>query len=285
MKKKPAKGKEVTAAEQLSFEIPKVYRREDVLVESIIVTEDYEESFFKSVSRSVSFFKDVLQGVLLVENGDSFNVIFGLRRVLAAQKEGLKTIPATTFPAGTPRAVFASFVVVENMSRTPNPASEAENLQVMMQAYDWQPKDVTKNLGIPSSRVKRRVRLLDLIPEFFQLLKEGRISLSLAEELVKLPRAKQEELAGADSLTLDAAAAAVKEKNLGALIPQELFDIPTFVYEENVEELVREAKKRIEKALSVSTNGIRGELQKVLKSLEKVQEKSAMAKEATCGNT
>lgn len=260
----------------MSFAIPKIYRREDVALSQIITEDNYDESFYKSVFKSASFFKDILQGVLLEENGDSFNIVFGLRRVLAAKQAQLETVPATIFPAGTPKEVFASFVVVENMNRAPNPAVEAEALDEVMRAYDWKPADVAKNLGVMAAHVSGRIKLLALTPDLFQKLKEGRISLSLARKLCKLPRDKQTELAARESLTLDVVEEAVKEKNLGSFIPAELFEMPVPVAgeKENVSELVKDATSRIEKAISITTNGIKGELSKALKALKRVQEKA-----------
>jgi ParB-like chromosome segregation protein Spo0J len=263
---------------QLSLEIPKIYRREDVLLDKIIIEGDYEDSFCKGILKSVTYFKDVLQGVLLVENGESFNIGFGLRRVLAARQANLGTIPATIFPAGTPREVLASFVVVENMNRTPNPAAEAEALDDVMRAYDWKPTDVAKNLGIPAPHVSARIKLLALTPDLFQQLKEGKISHSLALKLCKLPRDKQTDLAERESLTLDMVEEAVKEKNMSSFIPAELFKMPAPANDaESVADLIREAALRIEKAIEITTNGVKGDLSKVLKALKKVQDKKAEA--------
>ena len=274
---KKSKGKEgPEEKKQLSFAIPKIYRREDVALDNIIIEDDYDEAFYKGVFKSVSFFKDILQGVLLVENGEAFKIVFGLRRVLAAKQAQLEKVPATIFPAGTPKEVFASFVVVENMNRAPNPALEAEALDEVMRAYDWKPTDVAKNLGVMAAHVSARIKLLALTPDIFRKLKEGRISLSLARKLCKLSRDKQTELAESEYLTLDVVEEAVKERNLGAFIPAELFEmpLPSAEEKENVSELVKEAMSKIEKAIAVTTNGIKGELSKALKALKRVQEKA-----------
>ena len=258
--------------EQLSFEIPKTYRREEVDIGRITVPDDIDESFYKGILRSVEHFKDILQDVLLIEEGDSFRIGFGLRRVLAARKAGLQKVPAAVFPAGTPRAVLSSFIVVENMARTPNPAAEALSLADVMEEYGWKPSDVTKHLGVPAPHVSSRIRLLRLIPEFFDQLKRGQMSLSVAKKLCKLPWDKQTELLSKEDLTLQDAESAVREITIDRLIPAELFVIPECEEdsETKVVSLVSDAVTRIEKAIEITRNGRKGKLEKALKILKGV---------------
>ncbi|HUO78318.1 MAG TPA: ParB/RepB/Spo0J family partition protein [Thermodesulfovibrionales bacterium] len=259
--------------EQLSIDVPEVFRTEDIDLDKIITNGDMKESVCANILKSLSSMKRVIQPVLVIEEGETYRLVFGQRRVLAARKAGHSKILATIFPAGTPEEVLSMCVLVENMNRSPNPASEAEALSKVMTAYKWSKADVRRNLGIPARHVSSRLKLLDrLIPEFFQRLKEGSISFSLAKNLCNLSEEKQRDLLRKERITLEEAEDAVREASVGNLIPDELFRMPKGAEEEDIsaEDHLREAITCLERAIATTGNGKKEKMEEALKLLKEV---------------
>jgi len=259
--------------EQLSIDMPEVFRTEDIDLDKIITNGDMKESVCANILKSLSTMKRVIQPVLVIEEGETYRLVFGQRRVLAARKAGHKKILSTIFPAGTPEEVLSMCVLVENMNRSPNPASEAEALSKVMTAYKWSKADVRRNLGIPTRHVSSRLKLLDkLIPEFFQRLKEGSISFSLAKNLCNLSEEKQKDLLRKERITLEEAEDAVREANLGDLIPDEFFRMPEDTREGDISagDHLREAINCLERAIATTGNGQKEKMEEALKLLREV---------------
>jgi len=256
----------------LSIPVPEVFRTEEIDLDRIVMHTEMKESACASIARSLSTIKQVLQPVLVMEEGDGYRLIFGHRRVLAAQKEGHAKILATIVQKGTPEEVLAMYVLVENMNRSFNPASEAESLSKVMTAYKWSPADVARKLGIPAPHVASRIKLFKLIPEFFQKLKEGEISFSLAKTLCKLSAETQQDLLVKEKLTLEEVGDVLRETNIGNLIPDALFKMPenSSGKVDAAGNLVREAISSLEKAIAVTSNGKKGKMEKALKLLREV---------------
>ena len=257
---------------QLSIDIPAAHRTEEIDLDKIIIVGgEMDETVCMNIFKSLGTLNIIFQPVMVAEEGTGFRLIFGHRRVLAARKAGHTKIPATIFPSGTPDEIFSMFVLTENMNRSANPAAEALAISNVMSAFKWKVADVSKHLGIPMAHIVSRVKLLELIPEFFQRLKEGKISFSLAKRLCKLPAWRQEELLQKEDLGIDEADDAIREEQLGSL-PDELFQMPAPPEgEKSVDLHLTESIKQLEKAIAQSTNGRKGKMERALKLLKGVQ--------------
>jgi len=255
--------------EQLDFKIPRTWERREVEIEKIIIDEELQSGVLAPTYKSVSHLGMLFQEVVLVGQEDMYRIVAGRRRVQAARQAGLSTVPALVLQAGTPDAVLATITVVENMNRRPNPAVEAEALSTMMAAYKWSRQDIADHLGIPISHIKSSLKLFKLIPEFFDQLKEGRITLAVAKALRELPAERQRELLGEEKLTLTTVSGALRTKKLENLVPAELFRIPEQTEEDEVDGLIREALAKLERAASITRNGKKESLEEAIKTLRK----------------
>jgi ParB/RepB/Spo0J family partition protein len=256
--------------QQLSIPVPEVFRTEEIDLDRIVMHTEMKESACANIARSLSTIKQVLQPVLVMEEGEGYRLIFGRRRVFAAQKEGFAKILATIVQKGTPEEVLAMYVLVENCNRSFNPASEAESLSTVMTAYNWSPADVTRKLGIPAAHVASRIKLFKLIPEFFQKLKEGEISFSLAKTLCKLSAEMQRDLLLKEKLTLEEVEDIRREVNIGNLIPDALFKMPENAGQKSVSAFLQKAISNVEEAIAMTTNGKKGKMERALKLLREV---------------
>lgn len=140
-----------------------------------------------------------------MESGDEYEVISGHRRLHAAQKAGLETVPA--FIHTIDRNTAAIFLVDSNLHR--------ERLLPSEKAFAYKLKlETLKHQGIASRQfvgksesadmvsetesgrtVQRYIRLTHLIPALLDLVDQGRIAFSVGVELSYLDKPLQETVA------------------------------------------------------------------------------------------
>lgn len=138
-----------------------------------------------------------------LENGE-YEVISGHRRLYAARKAGLETVPAIILPMSRDKAAVA--LVDSNLHREHLlPSEKAFAYKLKMEALHHQ--GVTSGqVGQKWSRdaisdadsgrqVQRYIRLTHLIPSILSLVDEGQIAFTPAVELSYLTQQEQQELA------------------------------------------------------------------------------------------
>lgn len=138
-----------------------------------------------------------------LENGE-YEVISGHRRLYAARKAGLETVPAIIMPMSRDEAVIA--VVDSNLHREHLlPSEKAFAYKLKMEALNHQGKrtDLTSDQLGPkltaatiseadsATQVKRYIRLTELIPELLQFVDSGKIAFTPAVELSYLMKEEQ----------------------------------------------------------------------------------------------
>ena len=132
-----------------------------------------------------------------------YNIIAGHRRVHAAQKAGLTSVPA--FICNVSRDEAAIMVVDSNLHRErilPSERARAYKMWYDAQKRQGKRSDLTSSqvetksrtdeimaeeFGESRAQIQRYLRLNDLIPELLDLLDEDRIALSVGVELSYLP--------------------------------------------------------------------------------------------------
>jgi ParB/RepB/Spo0J family partition protein len=210
--------------------VPPPCSLETVPLDRIILDFEIEASFFRSLADSVDKLGIVLQPVMLIEDGDSkYKVYAGKRRILSAKKKGIEAISAMVFPKGAPESLLNIYAIAENMNRGPNPADEAERILKVMSYYNWSAEEAAKRLSVPVTHIRQRLKLAQLIPEFFDMLKKGKLRVSTALRIASLPRQKQKALLKEEKLTLDRVEKDCRSFKLDTLLGDDgLFDVPAF---------------------------------------------------------
>lgn len=164
-------------------------------------------------------------------SGWAYEVKAGIRRIKAAKRAGLSTIPARV--VSIPSHVADALTLVENWSRSANAVSELKAIERLL-LVQASPKLVAKQLGVPFPLVQRRLRLAKLIPTLREAWENGQFGVSVAEGLAALPESLQlaaVEIATAKKFKLTLAD--VREvrmvRTAAALqqLPGELFEGPT----------------------------------------------------------
>lgn len=144
---------------------------------------------------------------------NAYEVISGHRRLHAAIKAGMETVPAFITPMNRDAAAIA--LVDSNLHREhilPSEKAFAYKLKMEAMKHQGQRSDLTLGQVVPKSEsnrstalignpmgdgyktVQRYIRLTNLIPELLQLVDDGQIALTPAVELSYLTKQEQQDL-------------------------------------------------------------------------------------------
>ena len=157
----------------------------------------FDEDALGSLASSISEV-GVVQPILVRSLGDErYEIIAGERRWRAAQRAGLRSIPALVRQAADQDTLEAA--VVENVQRQDlNALEEAAAYRQLMDEFGLNQAQVASRVGRSRSAVANTVRLLSLAPELQRLMAEGQLSaghgralLAVDDEAVRLALAEE----------------------------------------------------------------------------------------------
>lgn len=148
----------------------------------------------------------VLSPLLARPKGESYELVSGHRRRLAAQKLGLKTVPVLVREMTDDEAVI--LMVDSNLQRENLlPSEKAFAYKMKLEAIKHQGRatsgQLVQKLSVEKvadeanenyKTVQRYIRLTNLVPPLLQMVDDGRIAFSPAVELSYLTRDEQAEL-------------------------------------------------------------------------------------------
>ncbi len=190
----------------------------------------------------------VLSPLLARPKGESYELVSGHRRRLAAQKLGLPTVPVLVREMTDDEAVI--LMVDSNLQRENLlPSEKAFAYKMKLEAMNRQGRrtDLTSTTVVPKFRsnevigkesgesretVRRYIRLTNLVPPLLQMVDDGRIAFSPAVELSYLTRDEQAELWDLigredDTPSLSQALRMKQLSREAKLTPEVLYDILT----------------------------------------------------------
>ena len=149
----------------------------------------------------------VLSPLLARPKGESYELVSGHRRRLAAQKLGLPTVPVLVREMSDDEAVI--LMVDSNLQRENLlPSEKAFAYRMKLEAMKHQGKATSRQVvgklesadevgqvnGESGRTIQRYIRLTNLVPPLLQMVDDGRIAFSPAVELSYLTRNEQAEL-------------------------------------------------------------------------------------------
>lgn len=127
----------------------------------------------------------VVEPILVRRDGNKYRIVAGERRWRAAQRAGLKEVPALVREA-TDREAF-ELALVENIQRADlNAIEEAEAYDVLVREHGLKQDEVAARVGKERSTVANAIRLLKLPEEVRDAVSEGRLEMGHARALLSL---------------------------------------------------------------------------------------------------
>lgn len=149
----------------------------------------YDKKAIEGLAQSIK--KDGLIHNLTVKaiNGSKYQVVAGQRRFLALQHLAKKGAIKSSYkvPVSVSKKASAGdldrVATVENVQREPLDAIDEAEAFAKLLGGGAKIEDVSAETGVSVQTIKRRVALADLIPEVKAMVREGKVSLSVAEVL------------------------------------------------------------------------------------------------------
>ena len=127
-------------------------------------------------------------------NGGRYEIVAGERRWRAAQKVGLKTIPAVVRAMDDRAAMAVS--LIENMQRADlNPLEEATGIKRLIDEVGLTHEQCSEALGFSRAQVTNLLRLFELNDDVQALLRTTKLSLGHAKVLLGVTGPRQSSLA------------------------------------------------------------------------------------------
>lgn len=134
----------------------------------------------------------MLQPILVRPDADGYEAVCGARRLRAARKAGLETVPAII--RDIPDEVMIELMVVENSHREDvHPLEEAEGYEMLHTRYGVEIEDIAAKVGKSRSVVYQRLKLVDLCTAGRKAFYAGKITPSMALLIARLPSAELQE--------------------------------------------------------------------------------------------
>jgi ParB family transcriptional regulator, chromosome partitioning protein len=127
----------------------------------------------------------IVEPILVREDGGRYRILAGERRWRAAQRAGLKEVPAVVREASDHQAF--ELALVENLQREDlNAIEEAEAYEVLVAEHGLTQEQVAERVGKERSTVANALRLLKLPADVRDLVRDGRLDMGHARALLGL---------------------------------------------------------------------------------------------------
>jgi ParB family chromosome partitioning protein len=144
----------------------------------------FEEKALEELAASIRE-HGIIEPVLVRRDGGKYRILAGERRWRAAQRAGLKEVPAVVREASD-REAF-ELALVENLQRQDlNAIEEAEAFEVLIDSYKLTQDAVAERVGKDRSTVANALRLLKLPEDVRDLVKDGKLDMGHARALLGL---------------------------------------------------------------------------------------------------
>lgn len=133
----------------------------------------------------------IIEPVILIEEHRGeylFEIVAGRRRIAAARRAKLATVPAMVYPSGTTFGDILS--IIENRQRGSNPVAELEAVQ-RLQARGATEADIRRATGLTKAELRTVLRLGSLHSDLIDAANAGRLPLAAALKAAKIPPGAQ----------------------------------------------------------------------------------------------
>ena len=149
----------------------------------------FDEAKLEELAASIKEF-GVVQPLVVRAKGKGYELVAGERRLRASVLAGLKTVPVIVRDYDD--AKMMEIALVENIQRHDlNPIEEAQGLRRLMEEFKLTQEQAAEKVGRSRSAVTNILRLLNLPQAVQQHIKEGRLTMGQAKQLIGLAEEQQ----------------------------------------------------------------------------------------------
>ncbi len=133
----------------------------------------------------------ILQPLIVTKTATGYELIAGERRLQAAKRAGLATVPVVVKEVGNQEKL--ELAIIENIQRHDlNPIEEAKAYLRLAEEFGLQQEDVAKKMGKSRSTVANTLRLLTLPVEIQRAVIEGKLSEGHAKALLAIDNSEKQ---------------------------------------------------------------------------------------------
>ena len=151
---------------------------------------DFDSDKIEELARSIEE-KGILQPLIVSKREDGYDLIVGERRLRAAGRAGLSSVPCLIMEL--PEEELLEIALVENLQREDlDPVEEARAYSQMIEKFELSQADVAEKVGKNRSTIANALRLLNLPPEVQELLQDGKLSAGHARTLLGIEGAENQ---------------------------------------------------------------------------------------------
>lgn len=151
----------------------------------------FDETKLNELSDSIKE-HGVVQPILVRKTAkDAYEIVAGERRLKAAKKAGLKSIPVVLKEYNDRE--MAEIAIIENIQREDlNPIEEAQAYKKLMDEYGLTQEQLSNRVGKSRPFIANIVRLLNLNPTIQEFLSKGLLSAGHARSLLGIEKKEQQ---------------------------------------------------------------------------------------------
>src|SRR6267378_2369046 len=145
----------------------------------------FREEALDELARSIQS-SGIIQPIVMRQIGNRFQLIAGERRWRAAQRAGLKRVPAIVRQVTDELAL--EMTLVENIQREDlNPMEAARAFERLMDEFELTQESVAERTGKDRTTVANSIRLLKLEPTIQDWIEEGKLTAGHGRALLAVP--------------------------------------------------------------------------------------------------
>lgn len=145
----------------------------------------FDDSALNELARSIRE-KGVIQPIIVRKNGEGYELIAGERRLQAARRAGLATIPALVRQIKD-RQDLLEIALIENIQREDlNPIDRARSYRRLIDEFGETQEEIAERVGKDRSTIANTLRILDLPREVKDLIEDNRLNFGQARALLSL---------------------------------------------------------------------------------------------------
>ena len=134
----------------------------------------FKQEALEELAESIKTY-GIIQPIVVTKKDGYYSIVAGERRWRAAKLAGLVEIPAIV--REDDEQINKEIALIENIQREDlNPFEKALGIRHLMEKYGMTQEQVAKKLGKSRSSISNTVRVLYLVPDVLELVKQGKLT-------------------------------------------------------------------------------------------------------------